>query len=87
MGQNAFEISMTSNKSMGPKKQVWPIRMNLSKPFRRQLTHYAEKFLNELLSNISLINGPTPIGSTKNQTLHHHFGSVYAGAASKQNVG
>ena len=58
---------MTSNKGMGPKKQFWPIRMKLSKPIRRQLTHYAEKFLHELLSNISLINCPTPIGSTKIQ--------------------
>ena len=56
---------MTSNKGMGPKKQFWPIRMKLSKPFRRQLTHYAEKFLHELLTNISLIKCPTPIGSTK----------------------
>ena len=56
---------MTSNKGMGHKKQFWPIGMKLSKPFRRQLTHYAEKFLHELLSNIYLIKCPTPIGSTK----------------------
>ena len=43
--------------------------MKLSKPFRRQLTHYAEKFLHELLSNISLIKCPTPIGSTKIRPL------------------
>ena len=60
---------MTSNKGMGPKKQFWPIRMKLSKPFRRQLTHYAGKFLHELLINISLINCPTPIGSTKIRPL------------------
>ena len=60
---------MTSNKGMGPKKQFWPIRIKLSKHFRRQLTHYAEKFLHELLSNISLINCPTPIGSTKIRPL------------------
>ena len=60
---------MTSNKGMGPKKQFWPIRMKLGKPFRRQLTHYVEKFLHELLSNISLINCPTPIGSTKIRPL------------------
>ena len=55
---------MTSNKGMGPKNQFWPIRIKLTKPFRRQLIHYAEKFLHELLSNISLIKCPTPIGST-----------------------
>ena len=60
---------MTSNKGMEPKKEFWPIRMKLSKPFRRQLTHYAEKFLNELLSSISLIKCPTPIGSTKIRLL------------------
>ena len=60
---------MTSNKGMGPKKQFWPIRMKLSKPFRRQLMLYAEKFLHELLRNISLINCPTPIGSTKTRPL------------------
>ena len=60
---------------MGPKKQFWPIRMKLIKPFRRQLTHYAEKFLHELLSNISLIKCPTPIGSTKIRALT--IGSVY----------
>ena len=38
---------------MGPKKQFWPIRIELSKPFRRQLTHYAEKFLHELFSGIN----------------------------------
>ena len=71
---------MTSNKGMGPKKQFWPIRMKLSKPFRRQLTHYAEKFLHGLLSNMSPIKCPTPIGSTKKQTLNelrYKFGSVY----------
>ena len=40
-------------------------RNKAQQTFRRQLTHYAEKFLRELLSNISLINCPTPIGSTK----------------------
>ena len=60
---------MTSNKGMGPKKQLGPIRMKLSKPFRRQLSHYAEKFLHELLSNISLIKCPTPIGSAKIRPL------------------
>ena len=60
---------MTSNKGMGPKKQFWPIRTKLIKPFRIQLMHYAEKFLHELLSNISLINCPTPIGSTKIRPL------------------
>ena len=60
---------MTSNKGMGPKKQFWPIRMKLSKPFRRQLTHCVEKFLHELLSNISLIKCPTPIGSPKSRSL------------------
>ena len=54
---------------MGPKKQFWPIRMKLSKPFRGQLTQYAEKFFNELLSNISLITCPTPIGITKIRAL------------------
>ena len=39
--------------------------MKLSKPFRRQLTHYAVNFLRDLLSNISLIKCPSPIGSTK----------------------
>ena len=71
---------MTSNKGMGPKKQFWPIRMKLSKPFHRQLTHYAEKFLHELLTNISLINCPTAIGSTKKPTLmelRYKFGSLY----------
>ena len=43
--------------------------MKLSKPFRRQFTHYAEKLLHELLSNISLIKCPTPIGSTKIRAL------------------
>ena len=62
-------ISMTSNKCMEPKKKFWPIRMKLSKPFCRQLTHYAEKFLHELLSNISLIKCPTPIGSSKIRPL------------------
>ena len=60
---------MTSYKGIGPKKQFWPIRIKLSKPFRRQLTHYAEKFLRELLSNISLIKCPTLIGSTKIRAL------------------
>ena len=71
---------MTSNKGMRPKKEIWPIRMKLSKPFRRQLTHYAEKFIRELFSNISLIKCPTPIGGTKIQTLielRYKFGSVY----------
>ena len=54
---------------MGPKKEFWPIRMKLSKPFRRQLTHYAEKFLRDLLSNISVIKCPTPIGSAKIRPL------------------
>ena len=60
---------MTSNKGMGPQKELMPIRIKLSKSFRRQLTHYAEKFLHELLSNISLIKCPTPIGSTKIRPL------------------
>ena len=60
---------MTSNKGMGPKKQFWPIRMKLSKPFHRQFTHYAERFLHGLFSNISLINCPTPIGSTRIRPL------------------
>ena len=60
---------MTSNKDMKPKKEFLPIRMKLRKPFRRQLTHYAEKFLRELFSNISLIKCPTPIGSTKIRPL------------------
>ena len=54
---------------MGPKKQLWPIRMKLSKPVRRHLSHDAEKFLHELLSNISQIKFPTPIGSTKIRAL------------------
>ena len=77
---------MTSNKGMGPKKQFLPIRIELIKPFRRQLSHYAEKFLHELLSNISLIKFPTPIGSTKNQTLNelrYKFGSVYVATDQK----
>ena len=53
---------MTSYKGLGPPKQFWPIRMKLSKPFHRQLTHYAKKLLHELLSNISRINCPAPIG-------------------------
>ena len=56
---------MPSYKGVGPKKQFWPTRMKLSKPFHRQLFHYAENFLHELLSNIHRINCPTPVGRTK----------------------
>ena len=56
---------MNSNKGLGHNKPFWPIRMKRSKPFCRQLTHYAETLLNELLSNISRNNCPTPIISTK----------------------
>ena len=43
--------------------------MKLSKPFQRQLFHYAENFFHELLSNIHQINCPTPIGRTKSRPL------------------
>ena len=70
---------MTSNKGLGPKKQFWPIRLKLSKPFRRQLTHCSEKLIHELLSNISKIMSDTNL-SYKRQTLNelrYKFGSVY----------
>ena len=69
MGLNAFLIFMSSYKGLGLKKQFWPIRMKLSKPFHRQLLHYAENFLCELLSNIHRINYPTPVGRTKIRPL------------------
>ena len=53
--------------------------MKLGKPFRRQLFHYAEKLLHELLSNIHRTNCPTTTGC-KNHTLNelrYKFGSVY----------
>ena len=65
MGLNTFLIFMSSYQGLGPKKQFWPIRLKLSKDFRRQLFHYAEHFPHELLSNIHQINCPTPVGYTK----------------------
>ena len=65
MGLNAFLKFMSSHKGLGPKKQFWPIRMKLSKPFHRQLFHYAENLLHGLLSNIHRINCPTPACRTK----------------------
>ena len=69
MELNAFLIFMSSNKSLGPKKQFWPIRMKPSKPFHGQLFHYAELSPHELLSNIHRINCPTPVGRTKIRPL------------------
>ena len=69
MGLNAFLIFMSSYKGMGPKKQFWPIRMKLSKPFHRQLFHCAENLLYELLSNIHRINCPAPVSRTKIRPL------------------
>ena len=66
-GVNAFLIFMSSYKGLGPKKQFWPIRMKLSKPFRRQLFQYAENLLHGLLSNIHRINCPTPACRTKSR--------------------
>ena len=60
---------MSSYKGLGPKKQFWPTRMKLSKPFNSQLFHYAENLLYELISNIHRINCPTPIGHTKIRPL------------------
>ena len=70
---------MTSNKGMGPKKQFWPIRMKLSKPFRIQLTHYSEKFLHELLSNISLksVLHQLVVQNQSLDELRYKIGSVY----------
>ena len=65
MGLNAFLILMSSYKGLGAKRQFWPIRMKLTKPFHGQLFHYAENFLHELLSNINRINCPTPVGRAK----------------------
>ena len=69
MGLNAFLIFMSSYKGLGPKKQFWPIRMKLSKPFHRQLFHYTENLLYELFSNIHRINCPTPVSRTKIRPL------------------
>ena len=69
MGLNAFLIFMSSNKGLEPKKQFWPIRMKLSKPFHRHLFHYAVHLLHELLSNMHRINCPTPVGRTKIRPL------------------
>ena len=60
---------MSSYKGLGPKQQFWPIRMKLSKPFHRQLFHYAENLLYELLSNIHRINCPTPVCRTNIRPL------------------
>ena len=60
---------MSSYEGLGPKKQFWPIRMKLSKPFHRQLFHYAEELLFELVSNIHRINCTTPVGRTKIRPL------------------
>ena len=43
--------------------------MKLSKPFRKQLTHYAETLFHELLTNMSRKNCPISIGSTKSRPL------------------
>ena len=68
-GLNTFLLFMSSYKGLGPKKQFWPIRMKLSKPFHRQLFHYAENLLYELLSNIHGINCPTLVCRTKIRPL------------------
>ena len=65
MGLNAFLIFMSSYKGLGPQKQIWPIRMKLSKPFHRQLFHYAENLFYELISNINRLNCPTQVCRTK----------------------
>ena len=69
MGLNAFQFFMTSFKSQGPEKQFWTIKMKLSKPFRRQRTHYAEKLLHELISNIHWIYCPATMCWTKVRPL------------------
>ena len=56
---------MTSYKGLGPKKTFWPIKMKRSKPFCRQLTHYAETLLHGLSGNIFRKKIPTPIIRTK----------------------
>ena len=68
-GLNAFLIFMSSYKGQGPQKQFWPIRMKLNKPFHRQLFHYAENLLYELLSNIHPINFPKPVCHAKIRPL------------------
>ena len=60
---------MSSYKGLGPKKQFWPIRLQLSKPFHRQLFQYAEFFFDELLSNTHRMNCPTPVGRTNFRPL------------------
>ena len=68
---------MTSYKGLGPQKQFLSIRSKPSKPFRRELTHYAEKLLHEFLSNIYRKKGPSPIGCTKVR----HFSSCFINLA------
>ena len=70
MGLNTFPIFMSSCKGLGRKKQFWPIRMKISKPFRSQRFHYTENLLYEFLStDIHRINCPTPVGCTKIRLL------------------
>ena len=53
----------------GTPKAVLANQNEAQQYFHRQLFHYAENFLHEMLNNIHRINIPTPIGRAKIRPL------------------